>query len=45
MEEVPTRKRALYRRRFVLMDEIDAAILAGMKRLMADDGMEMRVRS
>ena len=45
MEEVPTRKRALYRRRFVLMDEIDAAILAGMKWLMADDGMEMRVRS
>ena len=44
MEEVPTRKRAVYRRRFALMDEIDAAIAAGMKRIMADDGAEAGAR-
>ena len=33
MEEVPTRKRAVYRRRFALMDEIDTAITAGMQGL------------
>lgn len=36
MEEVPTRKRAVYRRRFALMDELDAAILAGMKHLCSE---------
>ena len=30
MEEVPTRKRAVYRKRFALLDEIDAAIVASM---------------
>ena len=30
MEEVPTRKRAVYRKRFSLLDEIDAAIVASM---------------
>ena len=34
MEEVPTRKRANYRRRYALLDEIDANIEAGMKRIM-----------
>lgn len=37
MEEVPTRKRAVYRRRFALMDEIDAAILAGLGVLLSVD--------
>ena len=30
MEEVPTRKRAVYRRRFAFLDEVDAAIAARM---------------
>lgn len=34
MEEVPTRKRAVYRRRFALMDEMDAAILKNVKAMM-----------
>lgn len=34
MEEVPTRKRANYRKRFQMLDEIDDAILANIKRLM-----------
>ncbi|MGP1366928.1 MAG: VirK/YbjX family protein [Schwartzia sp. (in: firmicutes)] len=38
MEEVPTRKRAVYRRRFALMDEIDAAIAAGIGALRPADG-------
>ncbi|MDD6398405.1 MAG: VirK/YbjX family protein [Selenomonadaceae bacterium] len=33
MEEVPTRKRAVYRRRFALMDEIDEAVAASVKDL------------
>lgn len=33
MEEVPTRKRANYRRRYVLLDEIDASIASGMRKL------------
>ena len=36
MEEVPTRKRAVYRRRFALMDEIDGAVAAGMAGLMKE---------
>ena len=31
MEEVPTRKRAVYRRRFAMLDALDAAVLARMK--------------
>lgn len=34
MEEIPTRKRANYRKRFQMLDEIDEAILANVKRLM-----------
>ena len=34
MEEVPTRKRAVYRRRFALLDEIDAAIAERMAGLL-----------
>lgn len=34
MEEVPTRKRAVYRRRFALMDEIDEAIKSAMEKLL-----------
>lgn len=33
MEEVPTRKRAVYRKRFALLDEIDTAIAANMEKL------------
>ena len=33
MEEVPTRKRANYRRRYMLMDEIDEAIKVGIQRI------------
>ncbi|MBQ9364207.1 MAG: DUF535 domain-containing protein [Schwartzia sp.] len=36
MDEVPTRKRNVYRKRFALLDEIDAAIEAGMKNIMRD---------
>ena len=36
MEEVPTRKRAVYRRRFALMDEIDDAILKNIKAMMKE---------
>jgi len=32
MEEIPARKRASYRRRFALLDEIDTAIVINMKR-------------
>ena len=32
MEEVPTRKRAVYRRRFAFLDEVDAEIKATMKK-------------
>lgn len=38
MEEVPTRKRAVYRRRFTLMDEIDTAIVGGVSSLMTAGG-------
>ena len=31
MEEVPTRKRAVYRRRFAFLDEVDAAIEKAVK--------------
>ena len=31
MEEVPTRKRAVYRRRFEMLDELDATVAARMK--------------
>lgn len=31
MEEVPTRKRAVYRRRFAMLDELDAAVASRMK--------------
>jgi uncharacterized protein VirK/YbjX len=34
MEEVPTRKRAVYRRRFEMLDELDATIAARMKEAM-----------
>lgn len=33
MEEVPTRKRAVYRKRFDMLDEVDQSIDAAMKRL------------
>lgn len=36
MEEIPTRKRANYRKRYALLDEIDAAIAAHMKALMRE---------
>jgi len=39
MEEVPTRKRAVYRRRFALLDEIDAAIAARMGSLLRGIGV------
>ncbi|MBO4852653.1 MAG: DUF535 domain-containing protein [Schwartzia sp.] len=34
MEEVPTRKRAVYRRRFAMLDELDAAVAENMKKAM-----------
>ncbi len=34
MEEVPTRKRAVYRRRYALLDEIDAAIAQSLQKIM-----------
>ena len=34
-EEIPTRKRATYRKRFALLDEIDAAVAASVKAIMA----------
>lgn len=34
MEEVPTRKRAVYRRRYTLLDEIDTSILQNMEKVM-----------
>lgn len=37
MEEVPTRKRAVYRRRFALLDKIDEAVLLNIKRMMKSD--------
>ncbi len=36
MKEIPTRKRAVYRRRFALMDEIDAAILKNITKMMKE---------
>ena len=35
MEEIPTRKRANYRKRFALLDEIDASIAAHLQALRA----------
>ena len=35
MEEVPTRKRAVYRRRFAMLDELDAAVEMRIKEAMA----------
>ena len=34
MEEVPTRKRAVYRRRFAFLDEVDAEIEAAVKKIL-----------
>ena len=34
MEEVPTRKRALYRRRFAFLDEVDAEIAQKMREVL-----------
>ena len=34
MEEVPTRKRAVYRRRFALLDQIDEAVAARLQELL-----------
>ena len=34
MDEVPTRKRAVYRRRFEMLDELDAAVAAHLKAAM-----------
>ena len=34
MEEVPTRKRNVYRKRFAMLDEIDEAIAGNMKKIM-----------
>ena len=39
MEEVPTRKRAVYRRRFALMDEIEAEAAEYIRRICRADGM------
>ena len=39
MEEVPTRKRAVYRRRFALMDEIEAEAAEYIRRICRLDGM------
>ena len=36
MEEVPTRKRAVYRRRFVLLDEIDEIVADNVKKVLRD---------
>jgi len=36
MEEVPTRKRAVYRKRFAMLDEIDMEVGNNMKKLMGD---------
>ncbi len=35
MEEVPTRKRAVYRKRFQMLDEIDDVVLSSMKKYMS----------
>ncbi len=35
MEEIPTRKRANYRKRFALLDEIDASIASNLRALRA----------
>ncbi|WP_407400112.1 VirK/YbjX family protein [Anaerovibrio sp.] len=37
MEEVPTRKRAVYRRRFEFLDNIDASIASAMKDMRLED--------
>ena len=34
MEEVPTRKRAVYRRRFAFLDDVDAQIAENMGKLL-----------
>ena len=34
MEEIPTRKRAVYRRRFAMLDEVDAEIAENMKKIL-----------
>lgn len=38
MEEVPTRKRAVYRRRFAFLDALDEEIETSMGRLLKDVG-------
>ena len=35
MEEVPTRKRAVYRRRFAFLDDVDAQIAARMAKILS----------
>lgn len=37
MEEVPTRKRAVYRKRFAMLDALDAEVAEKMKELMASE--------
>lgn len=37
MEEVPTRKRAVYRRRFVFLDEVDVQVTEVIKNILKDD--------
>jgi len=37
MEEVPTRKRAVYRKRFAMLDALDAAVAEKMKELMVSE--------
>ena len=34
MEEVPTRKRAVYRKRFAFLDEVDAMIQQNMEQIL-----------
>ncbi len=36
MEEVPTRKRAVYRRRFAFLDEVDATVCANLRQALAN---------
>ena len=37
MEEVPTRKRAVYRRRFAFLDEVDRVIIGNVKKLLREN--------
>ena len=40
MEEVPTRKRAVYRKRFAMLDALDAEVAEKMKELMASEAAQ-----